>query len=82
MNSAPSMLDAKVRSVMAQVFGVDESAITGDASVQTVDTWDSLRHMHLIAALEREFSIRVPDADVPRLHNFQDICRCIHANLR
>ncbi len=36
-----------------------------------LETWDSLRHLNLILALEEEFEITIPDEEVGDLVNFK-----------
>ena len=58
------MVDAtRVKTIMASVLEVDPSIITANASMDTVPSWDSLRHMNLILALEEGFGISFPDDD-------------------
>jgi acyl carrier protein len=52
----------EVRRVVADVLGVDPSALGPDASPETVPAWDSVQHVSLIIALEQEFAVRfAPD---------------------
>ena len=59
-----------VKQVMAQVFQIDAESIDGDTSPETVERWDSLKHMQLIMALEDEFGIEFPDDLIPELLSF------------
>ena len=43
--------------LMADLLGVPAAEITDDASMETIRTWDSLKHMEFIAAIEEEFDI-------------------------
>tara|TARA_R110001606_G_scaffold399308_1_gene584607 strand:- start:13986 stop:14228 length:243 start_codon:yes stop_codon:yes gene_type:complete len=54
----------KVAKTMAVVFGVDQSEITADSSMDTIEKWDSLKHMKMIMALEQEFEVMFDDEDV------------------
>jgi len=70
MKSKPE-ITAKVKKVMAQVFGIEEEAINDDSSMSSIESWDSLRHVNLIIALEQEFGIRFPDEEITLLTSFQ-----------
>ena len=50
----------RLRAVFAEVFEVPAESIEGDASVETLPTWDSLRQLELMLALELEYGVRVP----------------------
>ena len=60
---------AKLTEVMSSILGVDKSAITDDASMDTIKAWDSLKHMKLVIALEQEFSIEFDDTEVVEMLN-------------
>lgn len=51
----------RLKRLMARIFGVDAATIGDDASPDTIDNWDSLRHMNLVLALEEEFGIELTD---------------------
>ena len=58
------MLDQeKLKNVVATVLNVDVSRIDANASSDTIESWDSLRHMNLVLALEDEFGLSLPDED-------------------
>jgi acyl carrier protein len=40
------------------------------ASVETVEEWDSLHAVILMALLEETFAIRIPSGDYPRLRSY------------
>jgi acyl carrier protein len=56
-----------VVSVMAAVFGVDESDISDSIVMGSYDAWDSLKHMNLVVALEEEFDVVFTDEEVTEL---------------
>jgi len=43
--------------VVGVILGVAPAEVTDALSPDTVDTWDSLNHINLMAALEQEFGI-------------------------
>ena len=57
----------RLKKCMASVFGIEEAAISDDASMDNIKEWDSLRHINLIIALEQEFGISFPDEEVALL---------------
>lgn len=70
-----------VKQVMALVFQIDADSIDADTSPETVERWDSLKHMQLVMALEDELGIEFPDETIPELLNFAAIERQV-ATLR
>lgn len=65
------MENLKLRQIMSTVFDVPIEDITEDASTDTIENWDSLRHLNLILALEEEFAITIPDEEVGNLVNYK-----------
>jgi acyl carrier protein len=62
---------AKVKEVMAAVLMVDPSTINDDASMDSIPTWNSLRQMSLVLALEDEFGVSFPDEDAANATSFK-----------
>jgi acyl carrier protein len=57
--------------VMATVLKVDAVAIDSEASMDTIESWDSLRHMNLVLALEDEFKVTIPDEDAGNITSYK-----------
>lgn len=64
-------LKKKIADVMGAVLGVDPSAINDDSSMDTVASWDSLKHMKLVIVLEQEFGVEFDDEEVVELLSFR-----------
>ncbi len=62
-----------VKQIMAQVLQVDVASIDISTSTDSVESWDSLKHMQLILALEDEFGIQFPDELIPDLLDYTSI---------
>lgn len=66
------MLDqGKLRAVISAVLNVDIGSIGPDSSRDTIESWDSLRHLNLILALEEEFGVILPDEDGANATSYQ-----------
>ena len=59
-----------LRSVMSAVFGVPSEEINSDSSMDTIESWDSLKHMNLVIALEEEFEITIPDDEAANITSY------------
>jgi acyl carrier protein len=55
--------EEKLKQVIADVLEEDPSTIGPDFSMDTVERWDSLRHMTLVLAIEEAFDITIPDEE-------------------
>lgn len=71
-------MQGRIKVVMAQIFNVDIDAITQESSPESIERWDSLKHMQLILALEDEFEVTFSDDDIPNLLS----TRAIEDNVR
>lgn len=49
--------EEKLKRTVGEVFGMNPGAVNDDCSMKTVNSWDSLKHMNLILALEQRFQI-------------------------
>lgn len=56
-----------IKLVMSQVFQIEPGAITAESSPESIERWDSLKHMQLIMALEDELGVQFPDDVIPEL---------------
>ena len=59
--------------VVAQVFGVDSSGVDDTSSPETVEGWDSMGHLNLIAALEKRFNVSLDIGDAMEMISVQRI---------
>lgn len=59
-----------IRLVMSQVLQVEPEEISAESSPESIERWDSLKHMQLIMALEDELGIQFPDDAIPELLTF------------
>ena len=56
---------------MATILTVDVNQINSDASMDSILTWDSIRHMNLVLALEDEFKVIIPDEDAGNITSYK-----------
>lgn len=54
----------KVFEIIAQVMNIPIESIKADSSPETIENWDSLKHMSLILTLEEEFGIQFNDEEI------------------
>jgi acyl carrier protein len=72
------MLDeTALEQLIADVLKVDPELITEDSSCDTIESWDSLRHMNLILALEQSYGVTIPDEDAANITSYALIKRVL-----
>jgi acyl carrier protein len=59
--------------VVAQAFGVEPDSIGESSSPETVEGWDSMGHLNLIAALEKRFNISIDIGDAMEMVSVERI---------
>ena len=64
---------ARIKNVISSVFEILESDINDDSSPDTIGSWDSLKHMNLIIALEEEFEVTFTDNEIFEMMNYTSI---------
>ena len=72
----------RIEAVMRSVFGMDElDELSSESSPQTINSWDSLRHIQLVVSLEEEFDLTFTDGEITDLINFKSIENTISKKL-
>jgi acyl carrier protein len=74
-------LEIAIKRVMADVLDLDVKGIDDDTSVDNTPRWDSANHIHLVLALEDEFSILFDVAELESMTSFFDIMQVMRAKL-
>jgi acyl carrier protein len=60
-----------LKQAMATMLKVEVSEINDDSSMDNMPSWDSLRHMNLVLALEEEFRVAIPDEDAGNITSYK-----------
>ncbi len=65
-------IEQRIRPLIAEQLGVEESKVTRNASFVDDLNADSLDLVEMVMSLEEEFKIEIPDEDVERIHTVGD----------
>ena len=71
---------AKVNSVLAEEFEVEESTLTPDARNKNTLALDSLTLVDLVAIIQTEYRVKIPAEDLPKIQTFNDLYDYIEAH--
>ena len=63
-------VEDRIKSIMSTVFEIPEEHIKDNSSPDTIESWDSLKHMNLIIALEEEFEVEFTDNEIFEMMNY------------
>ncbi len=61
----------RINNVMSAVFEIPIGQINEDSSPDTIESWDSLKHMNLVIALEEEFDCEFSDFEIVDLLSYK-----------
>ena len=63
--------------VFQEVFDDDSITLTDETTADHIDEWDSLSHITLVLAVEREFDVKLKAAEVGSLANVGAMIRLL-----
>lgn len=67
------MISERLKSAILKELGLGEFDLRDETMAYQVPGWDSLRHIAILAAIEREFGVRFRSLEVIRLRNVGDL---------
>lgn len=67
-----SEIESKVKAIIVDKLGVEESQVTPSASFSADLNADSLDTVELIMEFEKEFGIQIPDENTQKISTVQD----------
>lgn len=59
----------RVYKIVSQVLNVPLGSINDDTSPDTLESWDSLKHINLVLSLEEEFNVQFNDEQTLEMQN-------------
>ena len=68
-----SDIASRVKAIIVEKLGVDESEVTPEASFTNDLGADSLDTVELIMEFEKEFNIQIPDEDTQKINCVKDV---------
>lgn len=67
MQDTPLAIGTRLREILLEELGLEPSEVTEDLSYGSIPEWDSVGHMHLVAALEESFEFNFADEEISTL---------------
>ncbi len=62
-------MQEKVIQILSRVMDVPVGRLNKDSSPDTVENWDSLKHMNLVLALEEDLGVQFSDAQIIEMNS-------------
>jgi acyl carrier protein len=75
-------VDERVKQIIVEQLGVDESEVTPNASFVDDLGADSLDTVELVMAFEEAFEIEIPDEDAEKIRTVKDAIDYINAHAK
>ena len=66
-------LERQLLDLAALVFGVSPQSLSPSSSPESVEGWDSFKHVNLVLQTEDLFSIRIPGSAIPKIKTLGDL---------
>jgi acyl carrier protein len=71
----------KINLVFNDVLDDDAIVLTNETTANDVDEWDSLNHIQLVVAIEKEFSIRFTSREIQSWNNVGEMVDSVSTKL-
>lgn len=73
----PISTEERVIQVISNVLNVPSTKLNSDSSPESIEQWESMKHIYLVLALEEEFNIQFDDEQIAELQSVQSIVAAI-----
>lgn len=70
-------MDERLKALLAEVLRLPPSAVTGQLTMKDVESWDSLKHMELIVAIEEKFGVQLSFGEIVIMNSVEGIRRVL-----
>lgn len=75
-------IEDKFFAILASLLGMPRDQLSRETSRRTLEAWDSLKHMHLILAIEEEFGVTFDDHEIAELSSATALVDAIAVKVR
>ena len=70
-------MDQKFKQIIADVLECSVDQINESNTMQNTESWDSLKHMELVTALEQNYDIELPLTEMMEMTSIEGIIRVL-----
>lgn len=70
----------RLKQIVADTIGLAAEDVTDDASMETLELWDSMAHMNIVMSVEHAFEISIPIEkilDVTSIESIEETIRSL-----
>jgi acyl carrier protein len=66
-------METRAKALLASALEIDAASVPSDASIATLEAWDSLAHLRLVQALEKELGRELPAEHIFAIARLEDV---------
>jgi acyl carrier protein len=70
-------MEDQIKRIMADVLDLDPETIDGGTARDSLEAWDSLKHIMLCLALEEEFKISFEVQEIEAMMSYDDVVQIL-----
>jgi acyl carrier protein len=74
-------MEEQLKRIMADVLDLDHEAIDESTARDSLEAWDSLKHISLCLALEQEFSVSFEVHEIEAMVTYADVLQILQQKL-
>ena len=67
----------KLEQVFRDIFDEEELTINNETTAEDIEDWDSLAHINLVVAIEKEFDVKFALGELQALRNVGDMVNLV-----
>lgn len=71
----------QLEEIFKDIFELDELALNNETKASDIEEWDSLNHIQLVVAIEKNYNIKFTAAEIQKWENVGAICDSISSKL-
>ena len=71
-----------IKEILADVLELSKEQIDETITMENVDTWDSLRHMEIMLAIEGKFGIQFEPDELVDMTTYSDISKLVNDKIQ
>lgn len=72
----------KLNEIFIDILDLDECELTEKTSANDIEEWDSLSHIQLIVAIEKEFKIKFTSLEIMKWNNVGEMVNSMEEKLK
>lgn len=72
----------ELQPIFQDVFDDEDLVVTNESNAESIDDWDSLSHIRLVVAIEKQFGIKFAFGELQELKNVGEMIEVIEKKLQ